>query len=140
MCIRDSLTLATPATGLKREETIALVSALKLPIDKRTPFIAAWFNLRPSPNAVVLLLLARTEVGDRDMFNLEGARYLRKSSWKAPLEILTLLAAHPEPLARAIAYGRLDPTKEADRTVLEARRASENDPGCRKVLDERFAQ
>jgi hypothetical protein len=132
------LTLASPTSGLKREEIIALVSALKLPADKRTPFITAWFELRPSADAVLLLLLARAGAQGNDVFNLEAARYLRKASWKAPIEILTLLAAHSEPLARAIAYGRLDPVNEEDRRVLAGRKAIETDPGCRKVLDERL--
>lgn len=132
------LTLASPTSGLKREEIIALVSALKLPSDKRAPFITAWFDLRPSADAVLLLLLARTEVQDNDVFNLEAARYLRKAPWKAPKEIVSLLAAHPEPLARAIAYARLDPSKEDERQVLSSRASVESDPGCRKVLEERL--
>ena len=47
-----------------------------------------------------------------------------------------MLAGHPEPLARAIAYGRLDPAKENERGVLVERKNIESDPGCRKVLDE----
>lgn len=132
------LTLASPTSGLKREEIIALVSALKLPSDKRTPFVTAWFDLRPSADAVLLLLLARAGAQGNDVFNLEAARYLRKASWKAPLEILTLLAAHPEPLARAIAYGRLDPTKDQERILLASRASQETDPGCRKLLEERL--
>ncbi len=132
------LTLASPSITLKREETIALVSALKLPADKRQPFIGAWFNLQPSADAVLLLLLARSGASESDLFNLEAARYLRKASWKAPLEIVTLLAAHPEPLARAIAYGRLDPAVEAEKSVLLARKEVEKEPGCVKILQERL--
>ncbi len=132
------LTLASPTSGLKREEIIALVSALKLPAGKSTPFVTAWFDLRPSADAVLLLLLARAGAQGNDVFNLEAARYLRRASWKAPIEILSLLAAHPEPLARAIAYGKLDPAKEADRAILTGRTSAETDPGCRKVLDERL--
>jgi hypothetical protein len=130
--------LASPSIGLQREQIIALVSALKLPADKRGPFISAWFNLKPPSDAVLMLLLARSSAASTDLFNLEAARFLRRSSWTAPLELLQLLASHPEPLARAIAYGRLDPSKEAERVVLAARQSAEQDPGCVKVLEERL--
>ncbi len=130
--------LASPSIGLQREQIIALVSALKLPADKRGPFISAWFNLKPPSDAVLMLLLARSSAASTDLFNLEAARFLRRSSWTAPLELLQLLASHPEPLARAIAYGKLDPSKEAERVVLAARQSTEKDPGCVKVLEERL--
>jgi len=130
--------LASPAIGLQREQIIALVSALKLPSDKRAPFISAWFNLKPPADAVLMLLLARSSAASTDLFNLEAARFLRRASWTAPLELLQLLAGHSEPLARAIAYGRLDPNKDAERAVLVARQSTEKDPGCAKVLEERL--
>jgi hypothetical protein len=133
-----TLTLASPGMDLKREEIIALVAALKLPAAKRTPFITAWFELHPSPDAVLLLLLARAGVVGNDIFNLEAARYLRRASWKAPADALQLLTAHPEPLARAIAYGKLDPSKDNERAILVARVEKEDEPSCKKVLEERL--
>lgn len=132
------LTLSSPGLDLTREEIVALVSALQLPPDKRADFVTAWYELKPSPDAVLLVLLARSSVHGNDLFNLEAARYLRKTTWKASVDELRLLVEHPEPLARAVGYGRLDPAKQEERQVLTARKGKESDPGCLKVLDERL--
>ncbi len=133
------VTLATPAISLTREQTISLVSALKLPEESRIPFIAAWFNLNPAPDAVLLILLSRSNSDASDVFNLEAARYLRKSTWAAGLDVLKLLSRHPEPLARVLAYGRLDPSLDEQRSVLLERQRVEKDPSCLKILKERLS-
>ncbi len=133
------LTLASPAGALSREETVALVSALSLPDASQQPFVTAWFELTPAPDAVLLILLARASADSTDVFNLEAARYLRKNTWKASLDVLSLLADHPEPLARVLAYGRLDPTKGDERAVLSRREKKETDSTCLKALRERLA-
>ena len=132
------LTLASPTVGLQREQIISLISALKLSGDKGAPFVSAWFNLKPSADAVLLLLVARSSADSSDVFNLEAARYLRRASWTAPLDLLQLLAQHQEPLARAIAYGKLDPGKEAERALLQARKEQEKDASCVKVIEEKL--
>lgn len=132
------VTLQTPANGLTREQSISLVSALALPAEARTPFIPAWFNLSPSANAVVLILLARSDADAHDVFNLEAARYLRRTPWTATTDILKLLASHPEPLARILAYGRLDPSVDEGRSILLERQRVEKDESCLKVLQERL--
>jgi hypothetical protein len=132
------LTLASPTVGLQREQIISLISALKLSGDKQPPFVSAWFNLKPSADAVLLLLVARSSADSSDVFNLEAARYLRRASWTAPLDLLQLLAQHQEPLARAIAYGKLDPGKEAERALLQARKEQEKDASCVKVIEEKL--
>jgi hypothetical protein len=132
------VTLATPTLGLSREQMIALVSALSLSPNARAPFIPAWFNLAPPADAVLLILLARSNADGNDLFNLEGARYLRRSSWTSSTEMLKLLANHPEPLARVLAYGRLDPSVDADRSILLERKLKEKDESCSRVLQERI--
>ncbi len=136
---RVLVTLATPTLGLSREETIAIISALNLPPEGRTPFIAAWFNLNPNPNAVLLLLLARSDADTNDLFNLEATRYLKRSEWGGTLDVFRLLVIHPEPLARALAYGKLDPAVEAERTILLERQGVEKDEACQKILNQRLA-
>jgi hypothetical protein len=132
------VTLATPSNGLTREQIISLLSALKLPAQNRTPFISAWFDLKPSPEAVLLILLSRSNVDSSDVFNLEAARYLRRSDWSASTDILKLLSVHPEPLARVIAYGRLNPSVDADRSILLERQLSESNESCLTVLKEKI--
>jgi hypothetical protein len=133
------VTLATPANGLTREQIISLLSALKLPAQSRTPFISAWFDLKPSSEAVLLILLSRSNVDSTDVFNLEAARYLRKAEWSAQIDVLKLLSLHPEPLARVIAYGRLNPSVDAERSILLERQLSETNESCLTVLKERIA-
>ncbi len=131
-------TLTTPASGLSREQIIALLSALSVPAESRIPFITAWFNLAPPPDSVVLVLLSRSHVDSKDVFNLEAARYLRRSSWNATPDILRLLSRHPEPLARVLAYGRLDPSADESRSILLERQSAEKDETCLKVLQDRL--
>lgn len=132
------LTLTIPTNGLTREQTVALISALALSPQARTPFIPAWFTLEPSPDAVVLILLSRAHSDANDLFNLEAARYLRRTTWSANHEILKLLAGHPEPLARVLAYGRLDPSVDSDRSILLERQSREKEESCLKVLKDRL--
>jgi hypothetical protein len=132
------LTLTTPTNGLTREQTVSLLSALALSPEARSPFVPAWFNLEPSPDAVMLILLSRSNADGNDLFNLEAARYLRRTQWGANHDILKLLASHPEPLARVLAYGRLDPSVDADRSILLERQSREKEESCLKVIKDRL--
>ncbi len=128
------LTLSGPGNRLTREQTIALVSALSLPPAKRTPFVAAWFGLKPAPDTVLLILLARSGYDSSDTFNLEAARYLRRTQWSATTEMLQLLAQHPEPLARTLAYAKLDPKIDGQKKILQERISAEKDKGLLKMV------
>lgn len=128
------VTLASNVNGLTREQTISLVAALQTDSKMQVPFIAQWFALKPDPDTVVLILVARSNTDSSDIFNLEAARYLRRAEWKAPVELLKLLAVHPEPLARVLAYGKLDPNDPAQREILKKRLSIEKDEGCVKAL------
>lgn len=126
--------LATDQLGLSREQTIALVSTLQLPALKRAPFISAWFETKPAPESVVLVLLRRSYVDSTDQFNLEAARYLKKQQWRSSLDILKLLARHPEPLARSMAYAQLTPQDPAQRGVLEESLQRESDQNLKRSI------
>ena len=84
-------------------------------------------------------MLSRSNVDSTDVFNLEAARYLRKAEWSAQIDVLKLLSLHPEPLARVIAYGRLNPSVDAERSILLERQLSESNESCMTVLKERIA-
>ena len=128
------LTLSGPGNRLTREQTIALVSALALDPAKRTPFVTAWFGLKPAPDTALLILLARSGYDSTDTFNLEASRYLRRTQWSATTEMLQLLAQHPEPLARTLAYSRLDPKIDAQKKILQDRISAEKDQGLLKMV------
>jgi hypothetical protein len=131
------VTVTSPASGLTREQVIALISALQLAPEARTPFITAWFDLKPPPDTVLLLLLARASADSTDLFNLEATRYLKRSEFNYNLDVLKLLAVHPEPLARVLAYTKLDPNEQAQRSVLLERKLHEKEPACLQVLEGR---
>ncbi len=129
------LVLGGEQNRLTREQTIALVAALNLDISKRAPYVAVFFQLAPAPDMVLLVLLARSSKDSSDLFNLEAARYLRKNnSWTATTEMLQLLAHHPEPLARSLAYARLSARDPSQKKILQQRLSEEGDQGLLKSI------
>lgn len=133
------MVLAGDQNRLSRDQTVALLSALALEPSKRAPFVVAWFELKPSVEMVLLVLLARSNVDSTDLFNLEAARYLRKAQWTATPEMLQIMARHPEPLARSLAYGRLSTRDPAQKAILQKRLSEETDPGLLKVLTNKLS-
>ncbi len=130
--------LSGERAGLTREQTLALVAALSLSPEKRVPFVAAWFETKPSPDAVVLVLLARAQADSTDLLNLEAARYVRKNEWRSSLDILQLMARHPEPLARSMAYSKLNPQTPSERAVLQDSLTREKDSALKRVVQLRL--
>ena len=129
------LVLGGEQNRFTREQTIALVAALNLDVSKRAPYVAVFFQLTPSPDMVLLVLLARSEKDSSDLFNLEAARYLRKNNgWTATTEMLQLLSHHPEPLARSLAYARLTARDPAQKKILQQRLSEEADPALLKSI------
>ena len=129
------LVLGGEQNRFTREQTITLVAALNLDVSKRAPYVAVFFQLAPSPEMVLLVLLARSERDSSDLFNLEAARYLRKNNgWTATTEMLQLLAHHPEPLSRSLAYARLTARDPAQKKILQQRLSEEGEPGLLKSI------
>lgn len=126
--------LANDQNRLSRDQTVALLSALSLDPSKRGPFIASWYELKPPTEMVLLVLLARSNRDANDLFNLEAARYLRKGTWAATTEMLQIMARHPEPLARSLAYMKLSTREPSQKAVLQQRVSEERDPGLLKAL------
>jgi len=134
------LALASDANQFSREQSVALVSAIQERDESRKKqFIQKWFELKPNPDTVLLVLLARAHLDTNDYFNWEAAGYLRRNSWKASFEVLKLLATHPIPSARVLAYGRLNPSVSAERDFLKQRLSAEKDPICLKGLMEQLS-
>jgi hypothetical protein len=135
------LTVITSDQGkLSRTQVISLVSALNVRTDAGPSFLALWFQTNPPPTAVARLLAARGGFDLPDPFSLEAARYLRKAGWDVSFEELKLLAAHPEPLARSLAYGRLSAEIGPEEFLLRERLSVETDPGLKKLLSERLGE
>jgi hypothetical protein len=133
------LVLGGEQNRLTREQTVALLSALNLDVSKRAPYIEVLFQLKPSPEMVLLVLLARSDKDSTDHFNLEAARYLRKNGeWSATTEMLQILAHHPEPLARSLAYARLSTRDPAQKKILQQRLSEEGDKGLAQRVMEKL--
>ncbi len=126
--------LTSDNNRLSRAQSVALLSGLLLEPAKRAPFVALWFQMEPPADTTLLVLLARSACDDKDLFNLEAARYLKKHPWRGTTEILKLLAQHPEPLARSLAYARLDPSVPEQKKVLQDRISTERDAALLKAV------
>ncbi len=132
--------LTSDQNRLTRAQTVALISGLLLETAKRAPFVALWFQMAPPPETTLLILIARAGLNDKDLFNLEAARYLKKQpSWSASPDMLRLLAVHPEPLARSLAYAKLDPSDAEQKKILQDRVSSEKDPALLKLVTTKLA-
>ena len=130
--------LSSEQCRFTREQVISLIAALNDNTDAGASFITLWFKRKPDPDSVAILLAARANYDPQDRFNLEFARYLRQNEWKAPLPILEVLAAHPEPLARSLAYAKLDATDPVQAKILQSRLAKEDDAPLKEMLATRL--
>lgn len=128
--------LAGEGNRLKRLQTIALLSALRLERGAADAFIAEWFKTEPDPITVVDLLLVRRTVSKGDPFNLSAARYLARETWQVSVAKLEALMRHPELLARALAYARLDVSDPVQAELLRSMLAIEpNERIKERMLD-----
>jgi hypothetical protein len=132
------LLLSGEQNRLTREQTVALLSALNLPPDKRGPYVTLLLQLHPSADMVLLVLLARSNVDASDVCNLEMARYLRKNEWKATSDVLQLMVNHPEPLARSMGYARLSPRDPQHEGILRSRLSVESDDTLKRSVEEKL--
>lgn len=130
--------IASDQSRLTRKQVVALVAALHLRTDSAGSFVSVWFQTAPDPLTVLRLLNARAAFEVPDTFNLEAARYLRKLDWQGSFEDLKILAAHPEPLARSLAYGKLSVSIAGEAELLKNRLKVETDPTLKETLQRRL--
>lgn len=130
--------LGSSSNVLPRDQSLSVLSALLLKGEAGAPFFSAWFDLDPDPALVLQLLLARNEKGSIDPFSLYAARYLGKSTWSASLPDLVKLGTHPEPLARTLAYTRLDPKDPKQATILTRLAEVESNQRNKLLIEERL--
>lgn len=105
---------------LTREQLIILFELFTLSQEEEYTFLDIWFKTKPEPSLVLKILIARQDIRGLDPFNVEAARYLKDKNWIASLTELKALSLHPEPLARTLAYSRLDPKVPDQAEVLRA--------------------
>jgi len=132
--------LGGDANQLGRFQTIALLAALKLDADSFYAFLSKWFEAKPDPATILRLLLTRSNSTGIDPLNFQAATYLKRTNWEASLKELSALSQHPEGLARALAYSKLDPAIPNERAILQEalkREPNENfrDEIARRVME-----
>ncbi len=103
---------------LSRLQVVSLLLSFKLEGDGAYAFLSRWFGSTPEPDpqTVLELLIERNR---EDPFSVEAARYLVSKDWSASLVQIQRLVRHPEPMARALAYSRLDPSVPAEAALLK---------------------
>lgn len=126
--------LADSDTTFSREQVVALIAALEVAGPSGTTFVQGWFGTEPDAQGVLRLLIARASITEIDAFNVEAARYLKDRPWEFSLDEIEALTQHAEPLARALAYARLDARDTAQRTILAKAVEREASPTLRELI------
>ena len=126
--------LASDKNRLSRYQTISILAALSLEGKAASDFYTKWFNSKPEVNSVASLLVIRSDSPANDLFNLTAAQYLKEKPWTASLLVLKKLVMHPEALARALAYAKLDKNKPEELSLLNSMSIAEPNPRLREEI------
>jgi hypothetical protein len=126
--------LASPKNRLTRYQNIFLLTALGLDKETRYSFIAKWFEMKPDPQTVLNLVIERRGITQIDPLNIEGARYVSDKNVEISRSQLQKLLMHQEPLARALAYAKLDLTKAVDVQILRKMLKEESSPELKEQI------
>ena len=132
--------MAGESVTLNRSQSIALALALTARGEAAREFIGDWFLTQPEPEAVLALLLAAGASEGMDEFSAAAVHYLEPLEWSFTLDQMEELTQHGAPLARALAYTRLDPRDTAQRRILEAGAAREPRPRLREQVLQKIAE
>lgn len=126
--------LASDKNRLNRYQTISILAALSLQGKEATDFYTKWFQSNPDVNSVLEFLILRSDSKTSDIFNLRAAQYLSEKEWTADLLTLKRLVLHPESLARAQAYAKLNKHNPEHLSLLNAMSIAEPNPRLREKI------
>jgi serine/threonine protein kinase len=130
--------LASEKNHFTRYQTISILAALSLQGKEASDFYSKWFQGKPDVNSVLDFLVLRSESKANDIFNLSAAQYLADKQWTASHETLKKLVLHPETLARALAYSKLDTSNAEDLALLNSMSIAEPNPRLREQIKKRI--
>jgi hypothetical protein len=132
--------LTLEANKISATQSAGLLLALHVKPESQVTFLAKWFQTEPSLDMVVDLLINTKAEGSLESLHLEAARYLARhiNELNLSLSQLGLLASHPEPLARALAYRKLRPSVPEERAILENSNTVEPSERMRQQIAERL--
>lgn len=121
-----------------RDQAMTFGNALLMPPHQAEPFFTAWIKTNPATSLVLKLLLARDASGTDDPFSIVAARYLSRNEWVASKSEFVRLVTHPESLARALAFAKLDINNPSERSMLEKSLQFETNERNRKLIESRL--
>ena len=108
-------------------------------ISKRdVAFITKWIESKPKSKQVLELLSKSSKLGEGHPFNVLAGSYLSKLKVKFSSSAIKMLATHPEPMVRTVAYAQLDALNPHERAVVEGYSEIEPDQRLKKFLDEKL--
>lgn len=119
---------------LTRSQAIGILAAIRLPAEKVAPFLAHWLESQPDPKVVLQFLLSTRQQLSYESNFVQLANYLAKTDFEVSSKQLPLLLSHPESLARALAFSKLDASKIVDRRLLEAWFKTETSPRLKQQI------
>jgi hypothetical protein len=123
-----------------RDQVVSLLVALGGEDEKHFGMMGFWFkNLKPEPDNVLRLLIARNNLDPSDYFNGEAAGYISAVRFSPSRLELRALATHKVSLARAFAYARLDTSIPEELDLLNKALAIEPDDDLRRDLQRKIA-
>ena len=126
--------LASDQNNLSRHQTISFLAAWPLKGKEASDFFAKWFAGAPDAESILKLLLLRNNVEKDDVFNFAAAHYLSDKPWQATHDNLRKLVLHPETLARALAYAKLDKKRLEDVQLLKTMAIAEPNARLREQI------
>ncbi len=126
--------LASDKNRLTRYQTISILAALSIQGKEAIDFYTKWFHSNPDVRSVLECLILRSDSKNSDIFNLRAAQYLSEKEWNADLQTLKRLVLHPESLARAQAYAKLDKNIPEHLSLLNAMSIAEPNSRLREQI------
>jgi hypothetical protein len=130
--------IAEQKVSFSREQQFALLTVFRTKGDLFYSYLSQWFDTGPDPHSVLKIITARKHHEELDPLNVESARYLSRVDWEPSLAELKRLTGHPEMLARAIAYAKLDAKKPSHARVLRDMAAIEPSKRIREQLEKKL--
>ena len=120
--------LSSDDCELTRTQSISLFSTVQVKGERARLFSLQWFDTRPTPKAVVDVLL-RKPPGEKDEpFGIAAAKYLLNEGYKPTRDEIVALAKNSESLIRAYVYSQLALDKKEDKDLFDKLLSEEKDP------------
>lgn len=139
LCRRSFPVIFRHKQTLTREQIYSLINLLYTDKREIKQYAPIWFSLKPSPNAVLELVLARDSLADEDPITFFAISYLLVHDFSVGLGDLIKLTTHKDPKMRRLGILKADPGREDERKLLQRLSSVEDDRENRRLLREKLA-